>query len=96
MLIVMKFGGSSLASVAHIRRAAQLVADARKQGDRVAVVVSAQATTSNLLLPILNSGDYNVQLDVRRSGAYTYKAGASATDTKVSVVCEYYKEEATT
>ncbi len=63
-----------------------------------AVVVSAQATTSNLLLPILNSnsGDYNVQLDVRRSGAFTYKAGARATDTKVSVVCEYYKEEATT
>ena len=50
MLIVMKFGGSSLASVAHIRRAAQLVADARKQGDRVAVVVSAQGDTTDELI----------------------------------------------
>ena len=50
MLIVMKFGGSSLASAAHIRRAAQLVADARKQGDRVAVVVSAQGDTTDALI----------------------------------------------
>ena len=50
MLIVMKFGGSSLASAAHIRRAAQLVADVRKQGDRVAVVVSAQGDTTDELI----------------------------------------------
>jgi len=50
MLIVMKFGGSSLASAAHIRRAAQLVAQQRQQGDQVAVVVSAQGDTTDDLI----------------------------------------------
>lgn len=50
MLIVMKFGGSSLASAAHIRRAAELIADQRKNGDQVAVVVSAQGDTTDELI----------------------------------------------
>ena len=50
MLIVMKFGGSSLASTAHIRRAAELIADQRKNGDQVAVVVSAQGDTTDELI----------------------------------------------
>lgn len=50
MRIVMKFGGSSLATAEHIRRAARLVADQRRQGDQVAVVVSAQGDTTDRLL----------------------------------------------
>jgi len=50
MLIVMKFGGSSLATAAHIRKAAQLIAEQRQNGDRVAVVVSAQGDTTDDLI----------------------------------------------
>ena len=50
MLIVMKFGGSSLATATHIRRAAQLIAEQHRQGDRVAVVVSAQGDTTDDLI----------------------------------------------
>lgn len=50
MRIVMKFGGSSLATAAHIRRAAQLVAGQRASGDQVAVVVSAQGDTTDELI----------------------------------------------
>lgn len=50
MRIVMKFGGSSLATAEHIRRAARLVAQQRQQGDQVAVVVSAQGDTTDRLL----------------------------------------------
>lgn len=50
MLIVMKFGGSSLATAAHIRRAAQLIAEQHRQGDQVAVVVSAQGDTTDDLI----------------------------------------------
>ena len=50
MLIVMKFGGSSLASAGHIRRAAQLIAEQRQAGDQVAVVVSAQGDTTDELI----------------------------------------------
>ena len=50
MRIVMKFGGSSLASAIHIRRAAKLIAQQREAGDEVVVVVSAQGdTTDNLI-----------------------------------------------
>ena len=50
MRIVMKFGGSSLASAIHIRRAAQLVARQHADGDRVVVVVSAQGDTTDELI----------------------------------------------
>ena len=50
MRIVMKFGGSSLATAAHIRRAAQLVSEQRSRGNQVAVVVSAQGHTTDELL----------------------------------------------
>ena len=50
MLIVMKFGGSSLASAGHIRRAAQLIAAQRKNGDQVVAVVSAQGDTTDELI----------------------------------------------
>ena len=50
MRIVMKFGGSSLASAIHIRRAAELIARQRAEGDQVAVVVSAQGDTTDALI----------------------------------------------
>lgn len=50
MRIVMKFGGSSLASAIHIRRAAKLIARQRLEGDQVVVVVSAQGDTTDDLL----------------------------------------------
>ncbi len=50
MRIVMKFGGSSLASAEHIRRAAARAAQHRKRGEEVIVVVSAQGDTTDRLL----------------------------------------------
>ncbi|MBQ7491680.1 MAG: aspartate kinase [Clostridia bacterium] len=49
MLIVMKFGGSSLASASHIRRAAELILRQKKESG-VVVVVSAQGSMTDELL----------------------------------------------
>ncbi len=49
MRIVMKFGGSSLATAVQMRAAAGLVAAERNQGNQVAVVVSAQGDTTDEL-----------------------------------------------
>ncbi len=51
-LIVQKFGGSSLASAEHIRSVAQIVAQARQKGHRVAVVVSAMGGETDRLLDL--------------------------------------------
>lgn len=50
MLIVRKYGGSSLADGARIRKAAEGVAALVAQGHQVVVVVSAQGDTTDLLL----------------------------------------------
>ena len=50
MRIVMKFGGSSLASASHIHRAALRIAARRNQGDQVVAVVSAQGDATDELL----------------------------------------------
>lgn len=50
MLIVQKFGGSSLADPARLRRAAQRAVHEAKQGNQVVVVVSAQGDTTNRLV----------------------------------------------
>jgi len=50
MLVVMKFGGSSLATVDKIKNAATHVIRAWAAGDTVAVVVSAQGDSTDLLL----------------------------------------------
>jgi aspartate kinase len=49
-LVVQKFGGSSLATVDHIRRAAAVVARSRAAGDRIVVVVSAMGESTNRLV----------------------------------------------
>ena len=50
MLIVQKFGGSSLADAQRIRRAAQRVAQFKRAGHGVVVVVSAQGQTTDELI----------------------------------------------
>jgi aspartate kinase len=47
---IMKFGGSSVASVDHIRRAAGVIARTRGAGHEVAVVLSAMGNTTDELL----------------------------------------------
>lgn len=50
MLIVQKYGGSSLADAARLRAAAQRVVQLARQSNQVLVVVSAQADTTDRLL----------------------------------------------
>jgi aspartate kinase len=49
-IVVQKYGGSSVADTQRIRKVAQRIADTRKQGKQVCVVVSAMGTTTNELL----------------------------------------------
>ena len=50
MLTVQKFGGTSVANAARIRRAAEIVARTYDSGDDVVVVLSAQGDTTDVLL----------------------------------------------
>jgi aspartate kinase len=50
--IVQKFGGTSVADPARIMRCAQRVVDARREGHRVAVVVSAMGHTTDELIDL--------------------------------------------
>jgi aspartokinase/homoserine dehydrogenase 1 len=50
MLIVMKFGGTSVGSVAALEKVVGIVTDAHRRGDRVVVVVSAMSGVTDLLL----------------------------------------------
>lgn len=50
MLIVQKYGGTSLADMDRIRTAARRAAGLARQGNRVVVVVSAQGDTTDLLI----------------------------------------------
>lgn len=50
MLIVQKFGGSSLADIQRIRRAAERAVNQAQKGNRVIVVVSAQADTTDRMM----------------------------------------------
>lgn len=50
MLIVQKFGGSSLADLQRLRRAANIAAEAHRRGNQVVVVVSAAGNSTDELL----------------------------------------------
>ena len=52
MKLVMKFGGSSLADGQRIRAAAGIVAQSIKDGNKVAVVVSAMGSVTDQLIEI--------------------------------------------
>jgi aspartate kinase len=49
-LVVQKYGGSSVASAAHMKRVAERIVSAKKNGDDVVVVVSAMGDTTDELL----------------------------------------------
>ncbi len=66
MLIVHKYGGTSLADLQRIRTAAQRVAKLAQQGHRMVVVVSAQGDTTDLLLEKLE----DLQTNPRELDAY--------------------------
>lgn len=50
MLVVQKFGGSSVADAARVRNVAKIVTDTYKAGNDVVVVVSAQGDTTDMLI----------------------------------------------
>lgn len=68
MLIVQKYGGSSLADAARIRRAAGRIAALADQGHKIVAVVSAQGDTTDLLLQRLS--DLTETPDPRELDAY--------------------------
>lgn len=53
-LIVQKYGGSSVADAASIKRVAKRITEARRAGDDVVVVVSAMGDTTDELLDLAN------------------------------------------
>lgn len=53
-LIVQKFGGSSVADAASIRRVARRVVETRDAGNDVVVVVSAMGDTTDELIDLAN------------------------------------------
>ena len=48
--VVMKFGGAALATPKHIKRAAELVQQRKKEYPRLIIVVSAMGEMTDLLL----------------------------------------------
>ncbi len=53
-LVVQKFGGSSVADAASIKRVAKLIVEAKRGGDDVVVVVSAMGDTTDELIDLAN------------------------------------------
>ena len=51
-LIVQKYGGSSVADAASVKRVAQRIVDTKKQGNEVVVVVSAMGDTTDELIEL--------------------------------------------
>ena len=54
MLIVQKFGGSSVADPEKVRRVAGIIADAYSEGHQLVVVLSAQGDTTDDLIEKAN------------------------------------------
>jgi len=67
MLIVQKFGGSSLAEAGKLRKAAEICVEARRRGNDVVLVVSARGDTTDELLDMayeVSSAPSSRELDV--------------------------------
>jgi len=58
MLIVMKFGGTSVGSAGRIAQAAQLATERVKKGDRVVVVTSAMSGVTNALIAAAHEAEH--------------------------------------
>ena len=81
MLIVQKYGGSSLADAQRIQRAAQRVAALVREGHRLIVVVSAQGDTTDLLLqqvPKISADPSRRELDAYLSSGEQMSAALMA------------------
>ncbi|MBQ7416401.1 MAG: aspartate kinase [Oscillospiraceae bacterium] len=81
MLIVQKYGGSSLADEARIHRAARRVAEQVRLGHKVVVVVSAQGDTTDALLakvPAVSSSPPARELDAYLSAGELMSAALMA------------------
>ncbi|MBE6960154.1 MAG: aspartate kinase [Ruminococcaceae bacterium] len=68
MLIVQKYGGTSLMDTDRVRVAAQRAVDAVKAGDRIVVVVSAQGKTTDQM--VNNAREITDSLSAREMDAY--------------------------
>ena len=53
-LVVQKFGGSSVADAASIKRVAKRIAETKRSGNKVVVVVSAMGDTTDDLIDLAN------------------------------------------
>jgi aspartate kinase len=77
MLLVMKFGGTSVGTAAAIAQAAELAAGSAAQGHRVVVVTSAMSgITNQLILAAQNAASGNWQPEVRDKFYDRHKAVA--------------------
>ncbi len=63
-LIVMKFGGSSVADADRVRNVARIVTESYKKGNDVVVVVSAQGDTTDDLIAKYKEIDPNAFMTV--------------------------------
>ena len=68
MLLVQKYGGTSLADAGRIQTAAKRAADLSKQGSRVVVVVSAQGQTTDMMIE--KAAELNRRGSLREMDAY--------------------------
>ena len=68
MLIIQKYGGTSLADAGRIQTAAKTIADLARQGIQVVVVVSAQGETTDLM--IQKAAQVNTRGSAREMDAY--------------------------
>lgn len=72
MLIVQKYGGTSLSDAKNIRRAAQRAADLKRRGIQVVLVVSAQGNTTDEM--IQRAAQFNRRGSAREMDAYLSSA----------------------
>lgn len=68
MLLVQKYGGTSLADAGRIQTAAKRAADLSKQGSRVVMVVSAQGQTTDMMIE--KAAELNRRGSLREMDAY--------------------------
>ncbi len=63
-LSIVKFGGSSLGTVARLKKAAKLVADKCRSGEKLVVVTSAMGKTTDDLVKIINESSLEESSDI--------------------------------
>lgn len=84
-LLVQKYGGSSLASAERIRRVAERIRDARREGNDLVVVVSAMGDTTDDLIALAHSVNRNPN---RREMDLLLSTGETVSATLVAMALE--------